>query len=67
MSVINPNETATTWKTRRREAAVQLYLTGAEGDAAALVGARVAGLPINLNLVPITDWIDPEELESAKE
>jgi pilus assembly protein CpaE len=65
MSVINPNETAATWKTQRREAAVQLYLTGAEGDAAALVGARVAGLPINLNLVPITDWIDPEELESA--
>jgi pilus assembly protein CpaE len=65
MSVINPNETAKSWKTHRREATVQLYLTGAEGDAAALVGARVAGLPLNLNLVPITEWIDPEELESA--
>jgi pilus assembly protein CpaE len=65
MSVINPNETAKSWKTHRREAAVQLYLTGAEGDAAALVGARVAGLPLNLNLVPITDWIDPEDLATA--
>ena len=65
MSVINPNETAKSWKTHRRELAVQLYLTGAEGDAAALVGARVAGMPLNLNLVPITDWIDPEEVSAA--
>ena len=65
MSVINPNETARNWKTHRREAGVSLYLTGAEGDAAALVGARVAGMPINLNLIPITDWIDPDEVSSS--
>ncbi len=62
MSVISPNETAATWKAHRREAAVQLYLVGAEGDAAALVGASVAGFPISLNLVSASDRIDPEDL-----
>jgi pilus assembly protein CpaE len=65
MSVINPNETARNWKTHRRDAGVSLYLTGAEGDAAALVGTRVAGMPINLNLIPITDWIDPDEVSAS--
>ena len=65
MSVINPNETAKSWKTHRREAAVQLYLTGAEGDAAALVGARVAGFPLSLSLIPITGWIDPGDVAAA--
>ena len=62
MSVINPNETATAWKAHRREAAVQLFLSGADGDAAALVGARVAGFPLSLSLLPTEDSIDPEDL-----
>ncbi|HEX6218458.1 MAG TPA: pilus assembly protein CpaE, partial [Sphingomicrobium sp.] len=49
----------------RRDAAVHLYLTGAEGDAAALIGARVAGFPLHLSLIPVTDWIDPEEVSAA--
>ena len=65
MSVINPNETAKSWQTQHREAAVHLYLTGADGDAAALVGARVAGFPLSLSLLPVTDWIDPEDVTSA--
>lgn len=65
MSVISANETARTWRTHRRENAVQLYLSGAEGDAAALMGARVAGFPLTLNLLPLTDWIDPEALAGA--
>lgn len=65
MSVINPNETAKSWKAHRKDAAVHLYLTGAEGDAAALIGARVAGFPLHLSLIPVTDWIDPEEVSSA--
>src|SRR5688500_13053965 len=65
MSVINPNETAKSWRTHRREAAVQLYLSGAHGDAAELVGARIAGFPLILNLTSETDWIDPEDLASA--
>jgi pilus assembly protein CpaE len=46
-------------------AGVQLYLNGAEGDASALVGTRVAGFSLQLNLVGDTDWIDPEEVSSA--
>jgi len=65
MSVISPNETAGTWRAHRRDAAVQLYLTGAEGDAAALVSARVAGFPVSLSLIPVTDPIDAEDLAGA--
>ena len=65
MSVINPNETATGWRTHRHEAAVQLYLSGAEGDASALVGTRVAGFPLALNLIGDTDRIDPEDVAAA--
>jgi pilus assembly protein CpaE len=62
MSVMNPNETAGSWRAHRREAAVQLYLDGAESNAAALVGARVAGFPLSLSLVAVSDSIDAEEL-----
>ena len=65
MSVINPNETASTWKAHKREAAVQLYLSGADGDAAGLVGARVAGFPLSLNVGPAADMIDPEDLAGS--
>ena len=60
MSVISPNETARSWRTQRRENSVQIYLNGAEGDAAALMGARVAGFPLVLSLLPLTEWIDPK-------
>ena len=65
MSVINPNETAGAWKAHKREAAVQLYLSGADGDAAALVEARVAGFPLSVNLVSGADPIDPEDLAGS--
>ena len=65
MSVINPNETAKSWKTSKKEHAVQLYVSGVEGDAGALAGARVCSFPLSLNIVPVTDWIDPDEISSA--
>jgi pilus assembly protein CpaE len=65
VSVLNPNETHKSWHTAKREAAVQLYLSGVEGDSADLVGARVAGFPLSLNIIPVTDWIDPEEISGA--
>ncbi len=65
MSVINPNETTKSWRTHRREATVQLYLSGAHGDAAELVSARIAGFPLALSLLGETDRIDPEELATA--
>jgi pilus assembly protein CpaE len=65
MSVINPNETARSWQTNKREAAVHLYLSGAEGNAAILVGARAAGFPLALSLVSPSGPIDSEELSAA--
>ena len=65
MSVVNPNETTRSWRTHRRESSVHLYLSGADGDAAELVGARVAGFALTLNLLSETDWIDPAELATA--
>ena len=65
MSVINPNETASAWKAHKRETAVQLYLSGADGDAASLIGARVAGFPLSLSLVSTSDSIDPEDLAGS--
>jgi len=65
VSVINPNETSRSWLAAKRESAVQLYLSGVEGDSADLVGARIAGFPLSLNVIPVTDWIDPEEIEAA--
>jgi pilus assembly protein CpaE len=65
VSIINTNETSRTWHTAKREGSVQLYLSGIEGDSADLLGARVAGFPISLNIMPVTDWIDPEEISAA--
>lgn len=65
MSVINPNETTKSWRAHRREAAVQLYLSGAQGDPSALVNARVAGFPLDLSLVSAADFINPEDLAGA--
>ena len=44
---------------------MRLYLAGSNDDTADLVGARVMGLPLELNLVPVTDWIDPDNLGGA--
>ena len=65
MSVINPNETAGSWRAHKRENSVQLYLSGAGGDAAELINARAAGFPVGLSIVPTTDWIDPDQLSLA--
>ncbi len=65
MSVITPNETASNWKATKRERALHLYLSGADGEAAELAATRVAGLPVYLNVVPTTDWINPDELVGA--
>jgi pilus assembly protein CpaE len=65
VSVITPNEAAKTWQTSSREPAVQLYLSVIEGDSAELAGARVAEFAVALNLVPVSDWIEPEDLDHA--
>ena len=65
MTAYTENDTQSGWRPQRREAPLRLYLTSAEGDTSDLVGVRAAGLPLELNLVPITDWIDPDELNGA--
>jgi pilus assembly protein CpaE len=65
VSIINPNETAASWKTSKREHVVQLYVSSADGDTGALVGVRLAGFPLELDIVSTTDWINPEELSGA--
>jgi pilus assembly protein CpaE len=65
VSIINPNETSLNWKASKRERSVQLYLSSAEGDAGALVAARVAGFPLALSIISESDWINPEELSGA--
>ena len=65
MTAMNPNENTKNWKASKRQAAVHLYLSGAAGDVSDLVGTRVAGFPLALNLVSDSDWIDSEDLSSA--
>lgn len=65
MSVINPNETAKSWRAHKRELAVHLYLSGADGDAAQLLNARVAGFPLTLNVVPLADPIGSDDIVGA--
>jgi pilus assembly protein CpaE len=65
VSVINPNEASGSWHSSKREAAVQLYLSSVEGAESDLVGTRVGGLPVAINIAAVSDWIDPDELSKA--
>ena len=65
VSVINPNETSTGWRSSKREMGVQLHLGSLDAVAAELVGGKAGGLPTAVNIVPVTDWIDPDELSKA--
>ena len=62
MSVITPNETSRSWHKAKRKSSVQLYLSGVEGDSAELVGGPRSRLFRHLSILPITDWINPEEI-----
>lgn len=65
MSVMDNDVGANVWRTQGREAGIHLFLSGADGEVGSLIGARVLGLPLNLSIVPVTDWIDPAELSAA--
>lgn len=65
MTVINTNETATVWKAQRPEAGVHLYLSGADGNVADLLGTRILGMPLMLSIVPVTEWIDVTDMIGA--
>ncbi|HMI41020.1 MAG TPA: pilus assembly protein CpaE, partial [Sphingomicrobium sp.] len=59
------NETAKSWHHHGRESLVQLFLSGAEGEAGELVNARVAGFPLALSLIAPEAAIDPSEISGA--
>lgn len=65
MTAYSSTQSAAAWHAVRREAGVNLYLSGAQGDAGALIGARVAGFSVELYVIPVSDWIDPQELTDA--
>ena len=65
MSIINPNETAASWRPSKRERSIELFLDGLEAAAGDLVGAKAAGFPVNINVIPVKDWIAPVALEGA--
>lgn len=65
MSAMNQQDTAKAWRFQGREAEIHLYLSAAEGDIGALMGARVLGLPLTLSIVPVSDWIDATDMARA--
>jgi pilus assembly protein CpaE len=66
MTAFTPAQSpATTWQPDRREAAVMLFLSGASGDAGALIGAQAAGYGIELVVRASTDPIARTELSGA--
>ena len=65
VSVINPNETATSWKPSVKERSIELFLDSIESGSAELAGASAAGFPINISVKPSNEWIDPISLEHA--
>jgi pilus assembly protein CpaE len=65
VSAIIPTETSNSWKTSKRENAVQLYLSSVDSGAAELVNATAAGFPMAVNILPANDWIEPESISGA--
>lgn len=65
MSVISPNETSGSWKTSKRDASIQLYLSSVDAGAGELVDARPGGYPTSINVIAAEDWIEPDSLSGA--
>jgi len=62
MTAMDPEHSPSGFHPQGPEASVHLFLSGADGDTAALFGSRVAGLPISLSLCPVSEWIDVTDL-----
>src|SRR4249919_938772 len=65
MSVHNPDRSNAKWMADTGPAPVRLLLSGVEGEANELVGARVAGFPLELVIVDTASPIDPSVLAGA--
>ena len=65
MSVHNPDRLSGQWRADTGPAPVRLLLAGVEGDTSALVGAKVAGFPLDLVIADPTELVDPAVLKGA--
>jgi pilus assembly protein CpaE len=65
VSVISPNETQRNWRTSKPEPAVQVFVSAIDSVDGELAGGRVGGYPVELNVVPVAEWIDPAGLVGA--
>ena len=65
MSVHSPDRPNVQWKADTGPAPVRLLLSGAEGETGQLVGATVAGFPIDLVIVDLSNMVDPSLLDGS--
>ena len=65
MSVHNPDRPNAKWMADTGPAPVRLFLAGADGEANELVGARVAGFPLELVVIETATPIDQSMLAGA--
>ena len=65
MSVHSPDPTSSQWMADTGPSPVRLLLGGVEGDASSLVGAKVAGFPLELVLVDPAAAVDESTLTGA--
>jgi len=65
MSVHKPDRSNAKWMADTGPAPVRLLLSGVEGEANELVGARAAGFPLELVIVDAMSPIDPSVLAGA--
>ena len=65
MSVHNPDRPNAQWMADTGPAPVRLFLSGADGEANQLVGARAAGFPLDLVIVDPAQPIDQSMLAGA--
>lgn len=65
MSVHSPDRPSAQWMAETGPAPVRLLLAGVEGETSALVGARVAGFPLDLVIVEPAEQVEPSVLSGA--
>ena len=65
MSVHSPDRPSAQWLADTGPAPVRLLLAGVEGEASALMGARVSGFPLDLVIIDPAEPIEPSVLAGA--
>lgn len=65
MSVHSPERPSAQWMADTGPAPVRLLLAGVEGETSALVGAKVAGFPLDLVIVETAQPVDKSILDGA--